>query len=622
MMWMLASLACLESANLEGDFDAPASATVLHPDQGGPFKDPVAFVANQGRGTVVPLDIKHGWMVAEDPAAPYLESPHIATGADRVLGAIAAYAPDDQTVTLLIADAQTRSLLEVPWVIGAEAARLTTTTPFVSSEPAFEDVDGSGDSATLDLVGLRKGRAATETWTFTYTGTDFIVEGSRSGMQYRRASWLTPYMTDEGELDLLLEGSATEGDRFTLGVESGVVEHDLGGNVQDLLMLQDQSALLALVTTLEDPLFPELVAQTRLLALDPASMEVLGEIALPAGSQPARLSISQDQTLLFMGDTRSPQVLQVTLDTADLAASVVESIAMPANVTDVVQQGDEFTNRLYIALQGEVSVRIWDLDLQDWYDVNPVTAEVDGVYVGAPVSGLAASSDPILLQEVGPWEARERDRVVAISTFEGVVKVAEASTGCLAQDAGGPSVNFGENVSDVGFDDSSPTSTPSFTADVFGEAVQVNPCGGIARTQSWQMVYDGSQGNWVLEGSVAGFQERRVTEGERYVSDQGEISFLLSSGSRPSTDGDSWFFTVNNGVLKIDFDRNANGVGDVAETPIDVPARPVSYSYLAGDQDAGWVGVNRKVGVILPVTGYDNVCKVDLQAGRITSIWD
>ena len=150
----------------------------------------------------------------------------------------------------------------------------------------------------------------------------------------------------------------------------------------------------------------------------------------------------------------------------------------------------------------------------------------------------------------------------------------------------------------------------------------MNPCGGIARTQSWQMVYDGSQGNWVLEGSVSGFQERRVTEGQRYVTDQGEISFLISSGSRPSTDGDSWFFTVDNGVLKIDFDRNANGVGDQAETPIDLPARPVSYSFLAGDQDGGWVGVNRKVGVILPVTGYDNVCKVDLQAGRITSIWD
>lgn len=621
MMWMLAGLACLESRNLEGDFDAPSAATVLHPDQGGPFKDPVAFVSNQGRGTLVPLDIKHGWMISEDPAAPYLETPHIATGSDRVLGALVAYAPNDQTVTLLVADAQTRTLLEVPWVTEAQDQRLTTVTPSLSSEPVFEDVDGSGDVASLDLVALRKGRAATETWTLTYTGQDFMVEGSRSGLQYRRATWMTPYSSDEGELDLLLEGSATEGDQFTLGVESGVVEHDLGGNVQDLLMLADQSVLLALVSTLEDPLIPELVSQTRIVAIDPATMDVLAEIGLPAGAWPARMSLSQDQSQLFLGDTRSPQVLQVTLD-ADIGASSVESIAMPANVVDVVQQGDEFTNRLYIALQGEVSVRLWDLDLQDWYDVNPVTAEVDGVYVGAPVSGLAASSDSILLQEQGPYEARERDRVVAISTFEGVVKVAQASTGCLTQDSGGPTVSFGENVSDVGFDDSSPTSTPSFTADALGEAVQVNPCGGIARTQSWQMVYDGSQGNWVLEGSVSGFQERRVTEGQRYVTDQGEISFLISSGSRPSTDGDSWFFTVDNGVLKIDFDRNANGVGDQAETPIDLPARPVSYSFLAGDQDGGWVGVNRKVGVILPVTGYDNVCKVDLQAGRITSIWD
>ncbi|MFT5585871.1 MAG: hypothetical protein ACI9VR_003466 [Cognaticolwellia sp.] len=621
MMWMLASLACLESQNLEADFDAPAFATVLHPDQGGPFRDPVAFVSNQGRGTLVPLDIKHGWMISEDPSAPYLETPHIATGSDRVLGALAVYVPDDQTVTLFVADAQTRTLLEVPWVIEAQDERLTTVSPSVSSEPSFEDVDGSGDVATLQLVGLRKGRTATETWTFTYTGQDFMVEGSRSGLQYRRATWLAPYVTDEGELNLLIEGSATEGDRFTLGVESGVVEHDLGGNVQDLLMLPDQSAVLALVSTLEDPLFPELVSLTRMVALDPASMDVLAEISLPAGAWPARMSLSQDQTQIFLGDTRSPQVLQVTLD-AEIGASVVESIAMPGNVIDVVQQGDEFSNRLYIALQGEVIVRLWDLDLQDWYDVNPVTAEIDGLYIGAPISGLAASSDPILLQEEGPYQARERDRVVAISSFEGVVKVAQATTGCLTQDAAGPSVTFGENASDVGFDDSSPTSTPSFTADVFGDAVQVNPCGGIARTQSWQMVYDGSQGNWQVEGSVSGFQERRVTEGVRYVSDRGEISFLISSGSRPTTDGDAWFFTVDNGVLKIDFDRNGNGVGDQAETPIDVPARPVSYSYLAGDQDAGWVGVNRKVGVILPVTGYDNVCKVDLQAGRITSIWD
>lgn len=622
MIWMLSALACLESNNLEGDFDAPTGVAILHPDQGGPFDEPVAIVANQNRGTLVPLDIKHGWMVSEDPSAPYLESPHIATGSDRILGSVAVYAGENGAVTLLVADAQTRRLLQVPWVLSADAGRLNTVRPEVSEAPSFVDTDGSGDQASLELVSLRRGRAATETWTLTYTGKDFLVEGSRSGVQYRRATWLTPYATDDGSLDLLLEGSATEGDQFTLGVDSGVVEFDLGGNVQDLLMLQDQSALLALVTTLPDPLLPDLEAGTRLLALDPASLDVLSELALPEGAAPARMNASQDQSQLFLGDTQNPFVYQVDLDSADLGASVVESIGMPAPVVDVVYQGDESYRYLFIALQGEVSVRIWDLDRSAWRDVNPVTPEADGVYVGAPISGLAASSDPILLQEEGPYEARERDRVVAISTFEGVVKVAEASTGCLTLEQTGPNVTFGENVSDVGFDDSTPTSNPSFTTDVFGEAVQVNPCGGIARTQSWLMTYDGAQGNWLVEGSVSGFQERRAVEGVRYVSDQGEISFLLSSGTLASTDGDSWFFTVDNGVLKIDFDRNNNGVGDNNETPIDVPGRPVPYSFLAGAEDGGWTAVNRKVGVVLPVTGYDNVCKVDLQAGRITSIWD
>lgn len=645
MIWMLAALACKEPNNLQGSFDAPAYASVLSPEQGGPFVDPVAFVVNQDSGVIMPLDVQHGWIVPEDAAAPYVPSAGIPTGADRQLGPIAAYAPDDSSVSLWVADLASDSLLQVPWISGVSESGLQAQGAEISVEPEFNDADASGDSATLSVVALRRGAAASETWTLSWTGQDFLVVGSQSGRQARRATWLAPYATDDNSVQLLLEGTATVGDSFTFTVDSGLTELPVGGAVQDLWMAPDQSALWALVMdvdavvadtggdtadtnspsdTADTGLTSEDTGTTTLLAIDPASGATLAQLALPNGAMPHRMNATPDGLRIYLSDAVGEQVLQ--LDLADgLESAALTSIPMPGAVVDAVWQTDESaSSRLYVALRGEKAVRVYDLDTQQWVDVNPVTAEIDGVYVGSPVLALSAPAAPFLMQEEGTWETRERDYAVAITTWEGTVQIAQASTGCLAQTLSGAYVNFGETTTDDGWDDQGATSNPGFELDALDEPVQVNPCGGIARSESWRLTYDGSQGNWIVEGSVSGVQAARAQEGQRYVSDTGAISFTIRSGTQPSSDGDNFFFTVSNGTLEIDFDRDGDGVlsSTGSETPLDNPARPAVYTFLAGAEDGGWVSVNRKVGLVLPVTGYDNVAKVDLQAGRVVSIWD
>ena len=599
---------------IEGRFDGPISAAVLHPETGGPFYEPVAFVANSRSGRIVPLDVKHGWILADDPAAPFLEAQPIPTGADRILGDIAVYAPTTDQVSLFVADAHTSTLLSVDYIQGVtDEGGFIQARPRLQGEVAFVDADGSGDAATLEQLELRTGYATTEDWVLEYDGAAWSVTGTRSGLQSLEARALEPYSTDDGSLHFMVSGPATKGDRFELSVDSGVRELDLGGVVEALYLSPTQDWLYVALTSLDD-------GRGRVAVIDPATGLERGSLALPDDARPHRFSGDLAGDLVYVSDARSGAVYEVLVDPVDPTGSALRTLPMPGPVIDVAYQADEDYEHLFVALSGDTKLHLYDLVADDWKDINTATPEIDGIELQTPITGLAAGLDPILLQQEGPNGTRPRERVVVASTFEGVLSTVEARTGCLMVDETGPYATLDP---DLPFDDEGALSTPTLeNSGATGRSVQVNPCGGIARTQTWVLTYDGAQGGWIAEGARSGVQDNLVVEDQRYVSDQGEISLLVNSGTLPSTSGDRFTFHVSSGVAEVDGDISGDGVVAGEEPRLEIPTRPVPFSYLAGPEAEAWAEVNRKVGVLWPQQNSDTVLRVNLEANKIEVIWD
>ena len=72
LLWLgaLAALTGCGEINRSAVFlDGPYESAVL---SGGPFTDPVGFVANMRSGRIVPLDLKAGRYLSDSRAAPFL----------------------------------------------------------------------------------------------------------------------------------------------------------------------------------------------------------------------------------------------------------------------------------------------------------------------------------------------------------------------------------------------------------------------------------------------------------------------------------------------------------------------------------------------------------------------
>ena len=610
-MILLTLLACdTEPVTTSEVFDGPTYATVLHPGDGGPFYEPVGIVSSERSGAISLLDVKHGWYVADDPASPFLGTTHLATGTRRILGPLAAYAPDE-TVTVFVGDRWTSTLLEVPWVTGVtDQGAPVEVVPGLTEEGVVVNSD-----ADLNLdVTLRPGRAGTETWTLTFDGTAWVVEGDRSGVQVRKLRPLQPYTSDNRALTLLLEGAGNVGDTMVFSVDTGVVEHDIGGVVSDLMLAGQQRWLIASTTNRAD-------GSSRLLAIDPVDPAVQVEIPLQAGAHPGRIAVDRSGDLIYVADSVYNAVYELILDVEDPAASPLRVLPTEGPVVDLAWQSGETYEHLFVAVEGENRIDVLDLSSDVWLDMNPATPERDGMNTESPVTGIAAPPDPVMLERVGPTGEREMDRVVAISTFEGVLLTAEGATGCLAwETSDGP---FGYTDLNSPFTDTGAGSNPTFdTSGVLGRAIAVNPCAGLVEAQSWIVSFDGTEGNWIVEGQLTGIQEARAYSDQRYVNDDGTVSFTILSGTAPATDGDRFLFHVDAGFREVQGGFNRDGVTSLGEVVIEVPGRPAAFSYLAGPTDGGWSQVNQKVGVLWPITNQDEVYRVNLQSGLIEQVWE
>ncbi|MFZ5481203.1 MAG: hypothetical protein ACOZNI_30875 [Myxococcota bacterium] len=602
---ILALFACAEQETVPLHFDGPVAAAVLAEDD-GPFGEPTGYVASSRSGTIVPLALKQGRLLTDDDTASFLRAAALVTGRARLLSDVAVTGTGD-TVTVWAADTSTRRLLEVPYVTGVEDGVPVEVTP-EAGDVVFLDVDGSGDDPTLSDVTVRAGFTTTEAWTVAYDGTRWWAEGSRSGTQVSEPRPGEPWQSDNGELAFTLAGSATEGDRFELTTDTGIVEHDLGGYVLGVAARGD-------------------VVYASVHATPPALVALQGgaeiaRVALPDGAQPTRISVAPDGRV-FVADGANPAAYVIT----DLAE--VRAIATAGPLVDLAWQGGEDVwmepfDHLFVAPHGALRVDVYDLAADAWVDPNPVTPEVEGVWLGSPVTGLAASVDTVRLQKATDWGALPRVPTVAVATADGYLFQLEGPTGCAVMDERGPHAPnplYDSGASYASLEDQGATSDVELWIDgTTGEQIVASSCGGVTQSETWTVTFDSATLSWEVEGSRSGVQQNAAVEDARYLSDDGAVSFLVSPGAQPATDGDRFTFSMDNGLLVLaGVDDDQDGVVDVAW---ELPGRPVAFQYTTGPTGGGWDGVDRREFVLLPVTNGDIVARVRLDSGETDVYWE
>ena len=124
-------------------------------------------------------------------------------------------------------------------------------------------------------------------------------------------------------------------------------------------------------------------------------------------------------------------------------------------------------------------------------------------------------------------------------------------------------------------------------------------------------------GDWIVEGSRSGEQERRARLDERYFSDNGAFSFLLLSGSYPPTDGDNFTFSTQSNIVRLTQITNSFGVPE----GFDIPGHPTIYqSFDSGN--SGWINTAGEVYGLIPVTNSDTVIKLNLEDWTVNIVWN
>jgi hypothetical protein len=610
--------ACGPGPALRSSFDGPLWTDILTPIEGGPFWTDIAFVSNSRDGTVVPLDLRHRTAVADQFGGPFLAPRKVAFGDQRQLGQIVAWSPGDATIDVFAVDHTNALVVQAPYIVGVSEDDEPLVPDLINTDPVFIDSDDSGDSPSLSRIELRHGFTTTEDWVVEYDGREWFVTGSASGRQTRAPREDREWTSDNRELTFTLSGRATAGDRFELSTDVGVVEHDLGGVPMSLLEVPGTDLMLVGLWDREADL-GDLVVWDRLTASE------VGRIALPDGAQPWRLTWDQTGTL-YAGDARRSAVYIIAVDEDDPAASVVEELVTPAPIEAlavVSQEEDALTSRefyhhLFVAPVDDTRVDLYDLTTGEWVDVNPRDGVRGGLDLRSPVVGMSTVPLPIKLIEETNSGTRRREHVVAVTTFDGALRLIEGPTGCLAIDVQGARLVADVNTEMVAFSDLGDLSNPILVSDpATSRQVVSSACGGIARDESWRLIYDGVEGAWRATGTLSGEQDALVYEDQRYTIDDGGLSWVILAGTWPTTDGDTFTFTIEDGVLEMT--EVAMSTTDIMT--FNLPGHPLAFTMDMGPSGGGWDEDRTKAHILLPVTNSDAVIRIRPQGWTAEVNW-
>ena len=596
---------CLNPEPYEGMFDLPTAAAVLPATHMAPFSQPVGYVANRFGGRIGILALKQGVFLSDTPTASFVRGAPLATGANRNLTSVAAWSPSDDTVHVFAGDNTYNTLVRVTHIESVDAAGYPQRAALTWDDATFTDADGSGDSPTLEDLTFKLGYSATETFRVERKESGWWVTGSRSGVLAGPVIPGEPYLGTRRNISFTLSGDGTPGDFFEVSVDSGLLEYDVGGAPQQLLMAPDQSRM-AMVVSAE---------QVRTFAwFDPATGDTT-PVDLGAGA-PDRLAFAPDGSALYVADTLLPQVHVWSAET-----DAFTSVVLPWPVDDVAPLvREDGSTVLYVHPIHANEVWLLDVDSGELLDVNPFTEGVQGMAFQEPVRGIAAVHGEVLLPERDPENERISGRAVAVSLQDDRVVFMAEETGCLLRTAYGPALAPYTDLSgSVDYVDNFRTvvaSPPYLETDAwYGEAVTFPACGGLTQREEWRLTYRSYLGGWEVEGDVSGVQKNVAYEDTRYVSDAGEFSLMVRSGGTPSRDGWRIEFRSSPGVVQADGDNLSQSSG--RNITLALPSDPVYFSYLAGP-----AGEQTERPYLLVVAeGADLAARVHPGDGSVEATW-
>lgn len=607
---LLAALtACASTQEWEGTFNIPEAVDVL-PSEGNPFDEPVGYAASLHGGRIAVMSLREGRYLADQATSSILRAAPLATGAGRVLGSIAVYAPGDDTVTLYAADRSWRTLVRIPHVTGLDDKGGAVRLPTTLSDVAFVDADGSGDSPQLEDLRPLHGFATTEDWTVTFDGELWWPEGTRSGRLDTGAEPDEEYSNDRGGLAFTARGDATEGDQFTFSTDNGTVEVDVGGTPLHLATSPDQSRIALIRSTDDDA--------AELAWLNPASGAVLKPVTLPSDATPVRMTWSLDGRLFLADGARSSLWIVTPGDDTD----TIEEITLPWPIADAAPLITESGTSVALNPLSSDEVWVYDLEAGALRDLNSFQEGVNGLALGSLIRGVGSIDDAFQWPELDDGRVPKRGQAWAISLQRGEMVYLGEPTGCLIDDSLGPrtsllstSIYYPDYEIDPGDEDGFPTLLGNSSN---SRSVVVNSCAGIAHSEIWQLEYDTLISAWVVTGSVSGEQRNLAYEDTRYVSDTGAVSFTILSGYYPPEDGWTMSFEVVDGALSTGGDNDGDGIRDIS---FQLPGDPISYREVKALSDNPWQQVRDQPYVLVPAAGSDLVAKVDPVTGTVEVAW-
>ena len=607
LLGVLTLAGCDDTERAFAGFDGPGDVALLEP--GAFYEVPVAFVASLRNGRVSKLDLKRTMLLVEDGPAPWIQAPDLSFGADRVLSEIA-LAERPGALDVWVADDTRDQVLMAPY-LRLDGTTRTWTRPAIVAGPRFLDAAGAEQTAgvlpTLRSLRVRPGRATTETWTLTWTGRHFEVRGTASGLQRNRAVPGVRYVSDREELAFVLSvnGEApARGASVEVDVDSGVTSLDAGGLVMDLRASMDGAWVFAIVLP-ED-------ADGFLAVYDAIAVVEIDRVPLPVGAIPERLALGATDGVLWIADSADTglggRIHRVDYLPGDVDSLAVTSIDVPEPAIDVAEGRDPDVPRVFVA--SAFTDAVWMLDGVTYavLDTNPWTAETDPMRLragtlstGSPISGLAATPGPARTWEMDERGIRNTTYGVVATTFSGEMYWLDAATGCIVQDLPAnafldvPSGSEGDTFRDVG-----QPSSPQLTWDAISNSVvTTNACGGISRNEVWTFRFSETLQAYTVEGSRTGEQVGLCYEGQRYVTDGGELSVLIQPGTLATTEGDAWAFPINDAVTPIPVQQ--------------MPGDPAVFTERFDDRSGEWWKLRERQVVIVPHVANDIVLWVDLE---------
>jgi len=584
---LVALVGCTRSSDYAGAFDLPSAAAVL-PVAAGALSAPVGYVADRNGGRVTPLDLRQGLFLPDATASSFGAASPLALGRARVITAVAPWT-DGERVDLFAADQAFSQLVRVPHITGRDANNLPTR-PSVSWE-----VVQAPAGVTLDAVTVTAGATSSETFTLQREADAWSITGTRSGRLETLATSGVAYTSADVGLGFTITGDAEPGAKLSLATDAGLTEYDLGGAPEALLASPDASRLA--VVWHDDALSASLLGWW-----DP-SAEVMSASLLPDGAHPGRMAFAGDT--LYVADRELAVVWSV--DVAD----AVTAHAVPGPTSDVAPLTDGL---VYALAADERTVYAFDPLNDALVDVNPAVSGTQSLRFDAPVAGLAAIDAVHAWPEINSAGAALQGRSVAVSLSTGGLQFIEADTSCLMQSSAGPYTKATSGTSDYSTNIASYRAADGYpyfvTSPDTGVHIELSRCGGLVRSETWTVTYRQNLAAWEVSGTLSGPQTGLAYNNQRYLSDDGAISFTMRSGALALHEGWAFSFVTVPGVMTAD-GTNANSSG---RTSLTLPGDPL---FFEASDSTGLVSPY----VLVTAQGADMAARINPSTGLVDAEW-